>query len=78
MIDNPGFIRQIVKEAGAKPDDEGADAMINDPEFKATLNQIAKEFTPYADKEWKEVFHEKGNMQFSTGHSKKLNGKLDK
>ena len=78
MIDNPGFIRQIVKEAGAKPDDEGADAMINDPEFKATLNQIAKEFTPYADKERKEVFHEKGNMQFSTGHSKKLNGKLDK
>ena len=67
MIDNPHVIREIIKNTGAKPTDDGAKAMIQDENFKANLDKIAEEFAPYAEKEWKEVFNEQGNIEFSRG-----------
>lgn len=67
MIDNPNVIREIIENTGAKPTDDGAKAMVQDENFKANLDKIAEEFAPYAEKEWKEVFNEQGNVEFSRG-----------
>lgn len=67
MIDNPHVVRDVCEKTGAKPTDEGGDAMLHDEEFKNKLEQIAEDWKPYADKQWKEVFHEKGNSSFSKG-----------
>lgn len=67
MIDNPEKIRKIVKETGAHPTDPSAEKMISDPEFMKELDGLAANFKPYADKAWKEEFHEKGNYKMSKG-----------
>lgn len=61
MIDNPNVVREVVKKTGAYPTDDGADKMINDPEFMGQLDELAAGFKPYAAKAWEEVFHKEGN-----------------
>lgn len=58
MIDNPNVIRTVVKKVGARPTDESARAMINDPKFMKELDDLANNFTPYADKAWEENYKE--------------------
>lgn len=67
MIDNPTVIREVVKETGAYPTHEGAERMVNDEEFMKELDKLAKDFEPVAEREWKEVFKEKGNYEMSKG-----------
>ncbi|MCR3761509.1 radical SAM protein [Clostridium felsineum] len=67
MIDNTEVIINVCKQVGAKPDDAGADKMLNDVEFHEKLKNTSKEFKPYAEKTWKEFFKEKGNENFSKG-----------
>lgn len=67
MIDNPHVVRDVCEKTGAKPTDQGGEAMLHDENFKKKLEEIAEEWKPYADKEWKEVFNEKGNVKFSKG-----------
>ncbi|MBP2032348.1 MoaA/NifB/PqqE/SkfB family radical SAM enzyme [Clostridium algifaecis] len=67
MIDNTKQIRDIVKKTGAKPTDEGARMMLEDPEFQKDLDNISKDFRPYAEKAWKEEFHSTGNYKMSKG-----------
>lgn len=67
MIDNPEVIREVAAKVNPKPSDKGADMMIHDKKFQAQLDKVAADFKPYADKAWKEVFHEKGNSKMSKG-----------
>lgn len=67
MIDNPHVVREVCAKVGAKPTDEGGETMLYDPKFKETIEKIADEWTPYADKMWKEVYNQKGNDTFSKG-----------
>lgn len=67
MIDNPNVIREIAKKVGAKPTEKSADGMINDKEFQMKLDNLAKEFKPYADEAWEKDFNSKGNDEFSKG-----------
>lgn len=67
MIDNPEVVREVCEKVGAKPTDIGAEIMLQDEQFKNKIDNIAKEFSPYADKAWKEVFNEKGNEAYSKG-----------
>lgn len=67
MIDNPEVVREIVKKTGAKPTDKGADMMIHDEDFRNRLDKLSEEFTPYAEKEWKEEFNSTGNYNMSKG-----------
>ena len=60
MIDNPQAIR-------AHPTDESGRRMISDLEFMKELDNLAAEFTHYAEKAWKEEFHEKGNINMAKG-----------
>ncbi|NSJ91902.1 radical SAM protein, partial [Coprococcus sp. MSK.21.13] len=50
MIDNPQVVRDIMNKTGAKPTDKGAEMMLYDEDFKDTLDKLADEFKPYADK----------------------------
>ncbi len=59
MIDNTNVIREVVQKVGARPTDESARAMIYDNEFKKKLDNLSAEFTPYADKAWRELYPEK-------------------
>ncbi|MBR9649424.1 radical SAM protein [Clostridium tyrobutyricum] len=67
MIDNTKQVRDIVKRTGARPTDEGARMMLEDPEFQKKLDNLSAEFRPYAEKAWKEEFGEKGNFEMSKG-----------
>lgn len=67
MIDNTNVIREIVKKTGAKPTDEGARMMIENKEFQKSLDKVAEEFKPLADKAWEEEFNCKGNYDMSKG-----------
>ena len=67
MIDNTNVIIDVCNEVGAKPDDAGAEKMLHDTEFHEKITKSSKEFAPYAEKAWKEVFNEKGNDSFSKG-----------
>ncbi|WP_392486191.1 radical SAM protein [Haloimpatiens sp. FM7315] len=67
MIDNTNVIREVCKKTGAKPTDEGGEAMLYNEEFHEKLNKVANDFAPLAEKEWKRVFNEKGNNKFSRG-----------
>lgn len=67
MIDNTNVIREVVAKVNAYPTHPGADRMINDPEFMKQLDDLAENFKPYAEKEWKEVFNETGNYEMSKG-----------
>lgn len=61
IIDNPEVLREIVKEVGAKPTYEGADAIINDPEIRAHLDNYSKKWGEIVDKVWK-------SEEYSNGH----------
>ncbi|MGY0374310.1 radical SAM protein [Clostridium sp. JNZ J1-5] len=67
MIDNPHVVREICEKVGAKPTDLGAEIMLKDEEFRKKVEKVSEEFSPYADKAWKEIFNEKGNDAFSRG-----------
>ncbi|QGU94095.1 radical SAM protein [Clostridium bovifaecis] len=67
MIDNPHVVREVCQKVGAKPTDLGGKIMLEDEEYKKKVEQVAKEFAPYAEKAWKERFGEKGNDDFSRG-----------
>lgn len=67
MIDNPQVVRDIMNKTGAKPTDKGAEMMLYDEDFKDTLDKLADEFKPYADKEWVEEFNSTGNYSMSKG-----------
>lgn len=67
MIDNTNVIREVCEKVGAKPTDAGGRTMLYDEEFHKKIDKVANDFAPYADKEWKETFHEKGNEKFSRG-----------
>jgi MoaA/NifB/PqqE/SkfB family radical SAM enzyme len=67
MIDNPEVVKEVCEKTGAKATDKAADKMIKDKEFHKKLEIIANEWKPYADKEWKTVFNEKGNDKLSKG-----------
>ncbi|MBU5269949.1 radical SAM protein [Clostridium cochlearium] len=67
MIDNPQVVRDIMNKTGAKPTDKGAEMMLHDENFKNTLDKLADEFKPYADKEWAEEFNSTGNYSMSKG-----------
>ncbi|WP_027623630.1 radical SAM protein [Clostridium lundense] len=67
MIDNPEVVREVAAKTGAKPTDKGAEMMLNDEEFKKNLDNLAKEFKPYAEKAWKEQFNSTGNYEMSKG-----------
>lgn len=67
MIDNPNVVREICEKVGAKPTDLGAEIMLKDEEFRKKVEKVSEEFSPYADKAWKEIFNEKGNDAFSRG-----------
>lgn len=67
MIDNPKVIRTIVRETGAHPTDASAKQMISDPRFMQQLDKLAQDFQPYAQKAWKEEFHETGNADLAKG-----------
>lgn len=67
MIDNPNVVREVCAKVGAKPTDEGGETMLHDDKFKNNIQKIADEWSPYADKMWKEVYNEKGNDAFSKG-----------
>ncbi|MGL5633964.1 MAG: radical SAM protein [Sarcina sp.] len=56
MIDNPKVVRNIMKKVGARPTDESARAMLEDPKFQKELEDLAETFTPHADKAWKELY----------------------
>ena len=45
--------------------DPSAEKMLKDPEFMEKLDKLASDFKPEAEKEWKEVFSEKGNESMS-------------
>lgn len=65
MIDNTNVIINVCKEVGAKPDDLGAEKMLHDDEFHKKITKSARDFTPYAEKTWSEVFNQKGNDNFA-------------
>lgn len=67
MIDNTNVIIDVCKEVGAKPDDKGAEIMLHDKEFHENITKVAEDFKPYADKEWEDYFHKKGNDNFARG-----------
>lgn len=67
MIDNTNVIKEVCQKVGAKPTDAAGDVMLNDKEFHENIDKVANAFTPYADKEWKETFNEKGNDELSKG-----------
>ncbi|WP_297632374.1 radical SAM protein [uncultured Clostridium sp.] len=64
MIDNPTVVRKIVKEVGARPTDESARAMLEDEKFQKELEELSKNYTPYAKKAWEELYPEmQGNVK---------------
>lgn len=67
MIDNTNVIIDVCNEVGAKPDDKGADLMLHDKAFHDEITKRAEEFAPYAEREWEDYFHEKGNDEFARG-----------
>ncbi|AKN33264.1 radical SAM protein [Clostridium carboxidivorans P7] len=67
MIDNTNVIREVVKKTGAKPTDKVAKMMIENEEFQKSLDKVAEEFKPLADKSWKEDFNSKGNYDMAKG-----------
>ena len=67
MIDNPNVVREVMTKVEAKPSDKAARMMLHDEEFQQKLNKIAEDFKPYAEKAWKEDFHEKGNDKMARG-----------
>lgn len=67
MIDNPGNIRDIVKETNAYPTHPSAELMIKDKEFMKKLDRLAEEFKPVAQKAFEEDFNNKGNYDMSKG-----------
>ncbi|MCB2307108.1 radical SAM protein [Clostridium estertheticum] len=67
MIDNTNVIKNVCKKVGAKPTDAAGETMLNDKDFHEKITKLANEFTPYADKEWKETFNEKGNDELAKG-----------
>lgn len=67
MIDNTDEIRDIAKKTGAKPTDEGAKKMLEDPKFQADLDKLSQDFKPYAEKAWKKQFNSEGNYKMSKG-----------
>ncbi|MHC6181316.1 radical SAM protein [Clostridium sp. JNZ X4-2] len=67
MIDNTEQIREIAKKTGARPTDEGARRMLEDPEFQKELDKLSKDFKPYAEKAWKRDFNCEGNYKMSKG-----------
>jgi len=67
MIDNPTVVREVVKETGAKPTDESASNMINDPKLMNDLDELAKNFKPAAEEAWKKDFNCQGNYKMSKG-----------
>jgi len=67
MIDNPNVIREVAQKVGAKPTDKSAEDMLKDKEFQMKIDNLAKEFKPYADEAWETDFNSKGNDEFSKG-----------
>lgn len=67
MIDNTNVIREVVTKVHAYPTHPGAERMVEDPEFMKELDELAENFKPYAEKEWKEVFNETGNYEMAKG-----------
>jgi hypothetical protein len=67
MIDNPNVIREVAEKVGAKPTDKSAYVMLKDKEFQVKLENLAKEFKPFADEAWEKDFNYKGNDGFSKG-----------
>ncbi|SHH97467.1 radical SAM protein [Clostridium grantii] len=67
MIDNPQVVKEICEKVGAKPTNKGGVKMLKDKDFNKKLDNIANEWKPYADREWKKVFNEKGNDKLSKG-----------
>ena len=67
MIDNPKQIREIVKVTGAKATHPSAELMVTDKEFMDKLDNLANEFSEYAEKEFQEEFNGTGNYDFSRG-----------
>jgi MoaA/NifB/PqqE/SkfB family radical SAM enzyme len=67
MIDNTKQIRDIAKRTGAKPTDEGAKMMLEDAKFQKKLDDLSRDFRPYAEKAWKEEFNSQGNYKMSKG-----------
>ncbi|WP_055070072.1 radical SAM protein [Clostridium massiliamazoniense] len=56
MIDNPNVIREVAAKVGARPTDESAHAMLNDPKFMKELEDLSANFTPLADQTWEELY----------------------
>lgn len=67
MIDNTKVVRKIVEKVGAHVTDPSAEKMLKDPEFMGQLDKLSSDFAPEAEKAWKEVFNEKGNIKMSKG-----------
>jgi MoaA/NifB/PqqE/SkfB family radical SAM enzyme len=64
MIDNPHYIRDIVKETGAYATHPSAELMVTDKEFMEKLDNLAEEFKPFATQAFKDEFNDTGNYDF--------------
>jgi len=53
IIDHPEFLRQAVKECGAKPTHPGAETIIENPKITNFLDNYSKKIKELSDPEWK-------------------------
>lgn len=67
MIDNTKVVRKIVEKTGAHVTDPSAERMLTDEIFMRQLDDHAAAFKPEAEKAWREVFNEKGNIKMAKG-----------
>ncbi len=56
IIDNPEVIRTVCKKHNARPTDEGARDLIENPHVINHINEYAKSVTPVVDKVWNEKY----------------------
>jgi len=56
IIDNPEVIRTICKKHNARPTDDGARDLIENPDVINHINEYAKSVAPVVDKVWNEKY----------------------
>lgn len=58
IIDNPGVLRELVKEYGVQPSHEGAESLVEDPRIVEHLDAYAARMRELAEPEWLEEHYE--------------------
>jgi hypothetical protein len=59
IIDNPGVLREACRRFPVRPTEQGAEVLINDPDFIEAIDRYAAEAEQVIDPVWQSKYHDK-------------------